>query len=110
MNSTTPHLHALLYVTCADSNEATHIARELLKDRLIACANIVPAITSLYEWQGTLESSTEVLLLLKTRSALSDEVTTRVQQLHSYTCPCITRLAIEGGLPLFLDWINTQTS
>lgn len=95
----------LFYVTCADTAEAERIASALLERKLIACANILPQMRSLYHWQGELCRSEECVLLLKSTADCSDEIIAAVQELHSYDTPCVLALPIEAGAPDFLQWI-----
>lgn len=100
---------ALLYITAAHKEEAATIARVLLEKRLAACINILGAITSLYRWEGEIKTGNEVALIAKTRSDLIDEATEAVQEIHSYDCPCVIALPIQGGNPDFLQWIEDET-
>jgi len=96
----------LFYVTCADTTEAEHIASALLERKLIACANILPQMLSLYHWQGELCRSEECVLLLKSTAIHSEEIIAAVQELHSYDTPCVLALPIEAGAADFMQWIT----
>ncbi len=98
-----------VYVTCGDKDEAQSIAAALVTERLAACANLIPGMTSVYRWQGKIEQGEEIVLILKTRESLVEKLTERVQALHSYDCPCVVALPIAGGNPAFLDWIAAET-
>lgn len=98
----------LLYVTTAGKDEAERIAKALLEERLIACANIVNA-HSLYWWEGKIQQSPEALLLAKTTPSCEQAAIARIKTLHSYTCPGISVIPIVGGLPEFLQWIAAET-
>lgn len=101
----------LVYVTAASRDEALNIGRAAVESRLAACANVLPAATtSIYWWQGKLEQSTEVSLLLKTRAALVDKLVAKVKENHSYDCPCVVAVPITGGNPQFLEWIDAETA
>ncbi len=102
--------HCLLYVTCSGPHEAETIARALIKDRLAACANIIPQITALFEWQDNLETATESILILKTQTRLAETATQAIRMRHAYECPCILQLPITSGNPDFLNWITHQTT
>ena len=99
----------VIYVTTASREEALTIGRTMVTDRLAACANVLPPITSVYRWQGAVEEDGEVALLLKTRDELVDAVVAKVRELHSYQCPCVVSLPIKAGNPDFLDWIVEET-
>lgn len=100
---------SLLYVTTGSVEEAKSIARVLVEERVVACANILPGMTSLFYWEGEAQEDNEVVLILKTRSALAEAVKERVLALHSYTCPCVVALPIAGGNAGFLEWISAET-
>ena len=72
---------------------------------MVACGNIVPAIESIYRWQGQIETSAEVLVIFKTAAAHYQKVETRIRQLHSYEVPEIVALRIADGLPDYLRWV-----
>ncbi|MBI4149685.1 divalent-cation tolerance protein CutA [Candidatus Woesearchaeota archaeon] len=77
-----------IYLTCKDKQEAERIAKELLRKRLIACANIFP-IASLYRWKGKIEKAKEVAVILKTKKEMFEEAAAIIKRLHSYEVPCI---------------------
>ena len=97
------------YVTCASKEEALRIAHTLLDRRLVACANILDGMTSVYRWEGEIHTDPEVLLLLKTRRDLVPGVIRTVVELHSYACPCVTVLPIVDGHRDYLAWIGEET-
>lgn len=94
-----------IYVTCATEDEARTIAHSLLKDRLVACVNILPVIQSLYWWNDAMQDDRETAFFAKTTEENMDKVIERVKKLHSYDCPCIVSLPIKKGNPDFLKWI-----
>ena len=100
----------LLYVTAGSREEALRLGRVLVEKRLVACANVLADSTSIYRWEGDLQEDAEAVMILKTRAALVDEVTTEIKGLHSYDCPCVVAIPIEGGNTEFLKWINKETS
>lgn len=99
----------LLYVTCPSTEVARAIGTQLIDQRLAACINVLPAITSLYEWQGKLEQSSEVIMIVKTAASRAADATALIAKAHPYDCPCVLQLPISGGHALFLDWICKQT-
>jgi len=100
----------LVYVTAPSLAEAESLARLAVEGRLAACANILPAMRSLYWWQGKLESADEVVLLLKTTEALVPALTKALTEAHSHDCPCVVALPIASGNPDFLRWIEAETA
>lgn len=93
-------------VTAPSSQVATDIARTLLERKLTACVNIASPIGSLYIWHGELCSDEEVLLVIKTRSAVFDELAAAVRAVHPYDVPEIIALPIVAGFQDYLDWID----
>ena len=98
-----------LYLTAATQAEAETISRTLVEERLAACANVLGPIRSFYWWEGGLQDDREAVLVLKSRDALIEPLVARVKALHSYACPCVVALEIEGGNPEFLRWIGAET-
>jgi periplasmic divalent cation tolerance protein len=99
----------ITFTTCKDRRQAVGIARALVKEKLAACVTIVPAVASIYVWEGTMEESREVLLLIKSRSALSKKLTARVKALHSYAVPEVVTVPIASGNPDYLRWVREST-
>ncbi|NIA67059.1 divalent-cation tolerance protein CutA [Pelagibius litoralis] len=101
---------SLVYVTTSDAGEARTIGRAMVKARLAACANIVPAMQPIFWWDGEVQEGEESLLLLKTRQDLVEPLTTAIKKLHSYDCPCVVAIPISGGNRDFLVWIEAETT
>jgi len=99
----------MIYITTSSRDEALRIGRTVVADRLAACANVLPGVTSVYRWQGEVQEDVETALILKTRSDLVERLTARVKELHSYDCPCVVALPITDGNPDFLQWIAEET-
>ena len=97
------------FSTAASSEEAEKIAKTLVEEQLAACVNLVPAVRSIYRWQGKVEDGTEVLLVIKTRKSLVATVTARVRALHSYTVPELVAVPIVAGNPDYLGWVSDST-
>ncbi len=95
-----------VYVTAADEEQATDLARALLTRGLIACANLLPGMRSLYLWQGELQDEPEVAMLLKTREDRLDELISAVAELHPYDVPCVVAWPIEAGAEAYLAWVR----
>ena len=99
----------LVMITAGSDEEAVTIAKALLEERLIACANLVGRIRSLYHWKGDLCDDTETLLFCKSRRALFPQLSERVKSLHSYEVPEIVGLPLVEGWPAYLDWVDEET-
>mgnify|MGYP000935919258 CR=1 FL=1 len=98
-----------IYVTCENRSEALKIAKKVITDRLAACGNILGDTTSVYRWNDEIQVEQEVVLILKTRSELVEQLIAAINTLHSYECPCVVSLPIEDGNKTFLDWIARET-
>ncbi|MBI4616663.1 MAG: divalent-cation tolerance protein CutA [Planctomycetes bacterium] len=98
----------LVLVTCPPE-KAAEIAETLVGERLAACANIVPGLSSVYWWEGKVQKDPESLLLLKTRADLVDRLRERVQAIHPYSVPEVLTFAVAEGLPAYLDWVRQST-
>ncbi len=98
----------LFYVTASSREEAEAIVRNLLDERLIACANILGAMTSIYRWEGEVVTEEEVAVILKSTAENGDRVIEKVKELHSYDCPCIVALTVDNGNSEFLNWIDNE--
>lgn len=98
----------LIYVTVQNKDEARRMGAKLLEDRLIACANIVDGLESIYRWQGEVRESQEALLLAKTTEDKIPAVVDAVKAMHGYQLPCIVAFPITTGLPAFLKWVSEE--
>ena len=99
------------YITCKDKKEAQALAVALLKDKLIACANIHESVQSFYHnSQNALEQSNESVLMIKTLQKHSKAVIERVKKLHSYHCPCVVFYKIIEGNSDYLSWLQKQVT
>ena len=99
-----------VYMTAGSIEEAKSIGQILVGQNLAACVNLLENMTSIYKWEEKLEESQEVIMIAKTRKTLMPKLIEKVNSLHSYDCPCILELPIQGGNPNFLSWIKSQTA
>jgi periplasmic divalent cation tolerance protein len=99
--------YRLILNTCPDRATAEMLARLLLEKRLAACVNIVPGLTSIYRWQGQIETAQECLLLIKTAQEHYPAVEFCIREHHPYELPEIIALSIDQGLPDYLHWIRS---
>ena len=92
-----------------DASAAQTIAQRLIEQKLAACANILPGVTSVYRWRGTIEVAGESTLCLKTTRLQYDALVQALLALHPYELPEVIALPVERGLPAYLKWIETET-
>lgn len=104
-----PMSHIVVFITASSAEEAARIGRTLVEERLAACSNVIPSVSSTYWWKGAIEDAAEALLIVKTRQDLIEPLTLRVRALHSYTVPEVIALPILGGNPDYLKWIDEST-
>jgi len=94
--------------TAGSEAEASDIARALVERHLAACVNVVPGVTSIYRWQGTVQTDTEWLLIVKTRRERFEEVRAAIHEHHAYEVPEIVMLDIADGDAAYLGWIDAS--
>jgi len=102
--------HCVVLVTAPNAAVGRKIAKSALENRLIACANIVPKIESLYWWEGKIEKGNEVLILLKTTRDKLKALEASVLGNHPYDTPEFVVLDIARGNKRYLDWIAASVN
>lgn len=98
--------YIIVLATTANKAEAEKISQALLKERLIACANIINPVTSFFFWSGKIEKAEECLMVMKSRGDLFAELAERLKGLHSYEVPEVLALTIVGGSAAYLGWMS----
>jgi periplasmic divalent cation tolerance protein len=99
----------LVYTTYPSIVEAEPAGRALVERRLCACVNILPGMVSYYWWQGNLERGDEVVMIIKTRASLAEQVSAAVKEMHAYATPAILVIPLESVDQGYLDWIMAET-
>ncbi len=99
----------LVMTTCSTLGEAEELAEKLLKVRLIACANIIPGVHSLFHWRGKIEHAGEVVLQVKCRKRYFKDLVEWIQTHHTYEVPEILALPVVDGSREYLDWMMEET-
>jgi periplasmic divalent cation tolerance protein len=100
----------IVFVTTSDNDEAASIAGALVSERLAACVNVVPAIESIYRWEGKVTHDREALIIIKTTDERYPELERRIKDLHSYSTPEVIALRIERGSSDYLEWLRDSTA
>ncbi|MBU0709919.1 MAG: divalent-cation tolerance protein CutA [Candidatus Omnitrophica bacterium] len=99
-------MYVVIFITAANKKEAKLIARQLIKDKLAACVNVLDKVESLFWWQGKVDSAKEVLLIVKSKKEKLKKIIKTVKSLHSYQVPEVIALPIVGGFGPYLRWID----
>ncbi|MDX1975947.1 MAG: divalent-cation tolerance protein CutA [Rickettsiales bacterium] len=99
----------MVYSTFADRKEAIAISKRLLESKLIACANIIDNMASVYQWNSEIQEEKEVLLLAKTTEDKVPSAIAFITTHHSYELPCVMAYRAEAGNPSYLEWVAAQT-
>jgi periplasmic divalent cation tolerance protein len=100
----------LIMITTGGRNDAERLAEGLVEEHLAACCSVIPTVHSFYYWDGQLKREHEALLLVKTIEARAQAVQEYVRTHHTYELPEIIQVAIDGGLPPYLEWLADQVA
>ena len=80
-----------------------------MSEKLAACVNVIPGLTSIYAWEGKVEEDSELLMMIKTRATLVPAMTEKIQGMHPYdVCEVIAVPIVDGNEP-YLNWIREST-
>lgn len=105
MTSSVPSVVIVLTTLGADA-DAAELARTLVAERLAACVNVLPVMTSLYRWKGSVERDQEQQLFIKTTADRVPDLETRLRTLHPYEVPEFIVVPAAGGTQAYLDWVR----
>jgi periplasmic divalent cation tolerance protein len=100
----------LIYSTFPSAEAAETVGRALLEQRLAACVNVIPGMTSIYHWEGRIERASETVMIIKTRMALSVAAIAAAKERHPYSNPALLIVPIEGGSADYLAWLVEETA
>ena len=106
MSSTAPDTAVLVLTTLAADADADAMARTLVAERLAACVNVLPVMTSHYRWKDAVEQATERQLLIKTTAGRVETLRARLIQLHPYEVPEFLVIDVAGGSKGYLQWLR----
>ncbi len=98
-----------VFTTLPNADAAAEIGKTVVTERLAACANIIPAVRSIYRWQGKLQDENEVLVIFKTRQEHFDNLRSRLLELHPYEVPEVMAIPVEQGYAAYLEWLARET-
>jgi periplasmic divalent cation tolerance protein len=100
----------VVLVTAPSPDAGAALGRVLVDERLAACVNVIPGLTSIYRWQGEREEASECLLVIKTDETRYAELERRVLELHPYTVPEVLALPVERGAPAYMEWLKDSVA
>ena len=98
------------FCTCPSLDVATSLARGIVADGLVACANVIPQVISIYRWQGEMCEEQEALLLMKTTRERYAALETALKDRHPYELLELIAVPVDMGLPQYLEWVATCTA
>ena len=98
-----------VYTTYPSIVEAEAAGKALVERRLAACVNILPGMISHYAWEGAVERAEEVVMIIKTRASLAEQVRAAVKETHSYATPAILVISLESVDSSYLEWLLAAT-
>jgi len=100
------HEFVIVYITTPDAKTANNIARKLIQDKLAACVNIISRVRSIYQWKGKIETSSELLLVVKTRRSLLRKMQNAVLKIHPYEAPEFIAVPLIYASPFYAKWLG----
>lgn len=100
----------LVMTNAPDRQTAERIGRALVEARLAACVNVMSPCTSIYRWQGALETAEEVPVFIKTTASRYVELEALIRAQHPYELPEILAVSAGRGLPGYLAWVQAETT
>lgn len=101
--------YLVVLITVPSLEVGRQIAHHLVSERLAACVNILPGVTSIYTWEGELQEDQELLCLAKTCLSCFERLSAAVRQIHPYDVPEVIALPVQAGSQPYLDWIAAST-
>jgi periplasmic divalent cation tolerance protein len=100
----------VVLTTWPSDRDPIAMARPLVEERLAACVNVLPAIQSLYRWEGAVQQDSEQLFLIKTTATRLQQLYERLRELHPYDVPEFLVFDPHAGAVPYLDWVIGSTS
>ena len=99
----------LALMTAPTVDVAEEVVRALIDERIIVCGNIVPGLTSIYRWEGEIETDEEVLIVFKTTAGAVPRLLERAPELHPYEVPEVLVVPVDAGHGPYLAWVMANT-
>lgn len=108
MSTRPPATVTAVLTTAPDKSVAESLASSVVEERLAACANLIPGVTSIYRWEGEIRTDAEVLVVFKTTDDRFNALRDRVLELHPYDVPEVLALPVPEGSADYLDWVREE--
>lgn len=105
-----PDTPLLVLTTLSSPEDARRVVRALVDERVVACGTMVPGATSIYRWQGVVQDTAEVVVLLKTMSSRWTALRDAVQRHHPYDVPELIAVPVSAGLDAYVAWIGEEVT
>ena len=99
----------IVLVTLPETEAPEPFAARLLEEGLAACVNVLPAVQSLFRWEGAIQTASEKMLMIKTTTRCYARLEAAIQEMHPYDVPEIVAIPVTAGLPAYLAWVNAET-
>ena len=106
---TQPAQQVALVLTTFGVGQATVVARALVEERLAACVNVLPAMTSIYRWDGAVQQDAEEQVIIKTSTDRLADLERRLRELHSYELPEFLVITADAAAEAYLKWVGVST-
>ncbi|GCC33125.1 divalent-cation tolerance protein CutA isoform X2 [Chiloscyllium punctatum] len=98
--------HSLVFLSCPNEQVGKVIARTIVEKKLAACVSILPKVFSIYNWDNEITETTEVLMVLKTRTSKIHKLSEFIRSVHPFEVPEVISILVDQGNPLYLKWIE----
>ncbi|OGL46193.1 MAG: hypothetical protein A2W05_11060 [Candidatus Schekmanbacteria bacterium RBG_16_38_10] len=98
----------MIITTVNSDSAAKKIAQALIEEKLAACVNIIPSVTSIFRWEGKVSTESELILIAKSKEKLFDEIKDKILSLHPYKLPEIITVPIVDGSKEYLKWVEDE--
>ena len=102
--------YSIIYVTFNNQENAREVATIIVKEKLVACANLFNQIESIFEWHGEIKNDIEIIMIAKTSTSLVNKTIKKIRALHLYDYPCILSFKIDNGEKNYLKWIESSVN
>ena len=106
---THPAQQVAIVLTTLGVGQAAVVAKVLVEERLAACVNVLPAMTSIYRWEGAVQQEVEEQMVIKTSTDRLAALETRLRELHAYELPEFLVITADAGSEAYLKWIGVST-